>query len=134
MAKIVRYSKLLAKRIYRPVKPVVNPLLKKIKLVYWLIALVIIAIIGNWQYWEDKKAFQAAQEKKIATETEIRAWENLLKERPESKDIYMKLALLNTRINNQEQAKSNWERASYLDPNNKEVQDVGRIIFPVLLF
>ena len=126
--KLFKYSSLLAKRVYRPIKPVVNPLLKKIKLVYLLIALVIIGAIGNWQYWQEKKDYLAAVEKKTSLETEIKTWEKILAEKPDYRDIYLKLGLLNWMINNQERAKENWDRASYLDPNDKVVQEVGRII------
>lgn len=134
MAKIIRYSKLLAKRIYRPVKPIINPLLKKIKLVYWLIALVIVGVVGNWRYWQEKKDYLAAVEKKMIIEKEIKVWEEILIEKPDDKDVYLKLGLLNWMINNQEQAKENWGRANYLDPNDKVVQNLGRIISSVLLF
>ncbi len=134
LLKFFKYSSLLARRIYRPVKPVVNPLLKRIKLVYLLIALAIVAAVGNWQYWQDKQEYQAAVNKKISIETEINAWEKLLQEKPETKDIYLRLTLLNKIIDNQEQVKANWERASYLDPNNRVVQEVGKIIFPTQIF
>ncbi len=134
LLKLLKYSSLLAKRIYRPVKPAVNPLLKKIKLVYWLIALVIIGVVGNWQYWQEKKEYLEATDKKEVLEKEIKIWETTLLDMPDYKDVYLRLGLLNWKINNQEQAKANWERANYLDPNDKTVQQAGEVIFSVLLF
>ena len=50
---IWRYLRVLGKRIYRPVKPVMNPLLKRIKLVYVLGVLVILGLGGSlWNGWK----------------------------------------------------------------------------------
>jgi len=49
---IWRYLRVLGKRIYRPVKPIVHPLLKKIKLVYVLMVLVGLGLVGSlWNGW-----------------------------------------------------------------------------------
>jgi len=50
--KLVKYSRVLGRRIYSPVKPVVNPLLKRIKLVYVLGGLVGLGLVGSlWYGW-----------------------------------------------------------------------------------
>lgn len=45
--KILKYSKVLGKRIYQPVKPFFSPLLDKIKLVHLLGLLVVIGVAGS---------------------------------------------------------------------------------------
>jgi len=52
MKKILKYCQLIGKRIYSPVKPVVNPLLKRIKLIHVLGGLVILGLGGSlWNGW-----------------------------------------------------------------------------------
>jgi len=52
MKKILKYCQLIRKRIYNPVKPVINPLLKRIKLVYVLVGLVGLGLAGSlWNGW-----------------------------------------------------------------------------------
>jgi len=51
--KLAKYLRALGRRIYRPVKPVVNPLLKRIKLVYVLGGLVGLGLVGSlWYGWQ----------------------------------------------------------------------------------
>ncbi|MCG2692009.1 hypothetical protein L6272_04245, partial [Microgenomates group bacterium] len=64
MAPLIKYLKVLGKRIYRPIKPLANPLLKKIKLIYLLIVLLIIGGVGNYQYWVEKKEYEEALRQK----------------------------------------------------------------------
>lgn len=130
MAKLIKYVKLLLKRVYRPVKPVVGPLLKKIKIVYLIIALLIIGIVGSYQYWTEKKTYEEGLRQKAIIEQEISSWEKILETKPEYRDVLLRLALLNWKIYNYDKAKEYWEKADYLDPNNAEVQKVGEIIFP----
>jgi len=48
MKKLIKYSKVLWRRIYRPIKPFINPLLKKIKLVHVLIGCILIVLCGSF--------------------------------------------------------------------------------------
>jgi tetratricopeptide (TPR) repeat protein len=130
LKKLWRYFRVLLRRIYRPIKPVASPLLKKIKLIYLLIALLIIGGIGNYQYWVEKKAYEESLRQKAVIIQEIESWEKVLETKPEYRDILLRLALLNWKIYNNDKAKEYWEKANYLDPNNIEVQKVGKIIFP----
>lgn len=130
LKKLWLYSKILGERIYRPVKPVVNPLLKKVKIVYLLIALLIIGLVGNYQYWVEKKAYEESLKQKAVIEQEISSWEKILQEEPSYRDVLLRLSLLNYQIYENEKAKAYWEKANYLDPNNADVQKVGEIIFP----
>lgn len=130
MAPLIKYLKVLGKRIYRPIKPVVSPLLKKIKLIYLLIALLIIGGVGNYQYWVEKKAYEESLRQKAVIEQEISSWEKILQDKPSYGDVLLRLSLLNYQIYENEKAKAYWEKADYLDPNKEEVQQVGKIIFP----
>lgn len=133
MAKIIKrvykYSLVLLRRVYRPIKPFLNPLLKQIKIVYLIIALLIIAVMGNYQYWTEKKVYEESLRQKEAIEWEISSWEKILESKPEYRDVLLRLALLNWRVYSNDKAKEFWGKADYLDPNGVEVQQVGKIIF-----
>lgn len=59
---------------------------------------------------------------------QINHLEEFLQNNPDVRDIHLQLSLLYYQLKNNEQAKKNWERAFYLDPNNSSVQEIGRII------
>lgn len=59
---------------------------------------------------------------------EIASWEKILETRPNYRDVYLRLAILNYQVGEIKQAQSDWEKANYLDPNNEEVIKVGKII------
>jgi len=130
---LLKYLITLGKRVYRPAKPFLNPLLKKIKIIYLLIALLIIGLVGNYQYWMEKKAYEESLRQRAVIIQEIESWEKVLETKPEYRDILLRLALLNWKIYNNDKAKEYWEKANYLDPNRAEVQEVGKIIFPASL-
>ncbi|MFH0942725.1 MAG: hypothetical protein V1810_00980 [Candidatus Beckwithbacteria bacterium] len=187
MAKLIRYIKLLSKRVYRPVKPLVNPLVKKIKFWQVLTGLIGLLLIGcfwpvnqnykaqeraAWWPWSSTSHSQMAlawfnsggeekalEELRLAnklliiksnraktslikaeeavnslekTRQEIESWEKVLETKPEYRDVYLRLALLNYSLYNDDKAKLYWEKANYLDPNNQEVQKVGEIISSLL--
>jgi len=50
MKKLTKYSKVFWRRVYRPVKPFINPLLKKIKLSHILILLILIMLLGSFWF------------------------------------------------------------------------------------
>lgn len=53
--KLLKYSRVLGGRIYRPVRPVLNPLLKRVKLVHVLVGLVILGLGGSlWGGWQPR--------------------------------------------------------------------------------
>src|SRR3990167_7079291 len=56
---LLKYLITLGRRIYRPVKPIINPLLKKIKLSYVLGGLIIIGIGGS--FWFNGSRYQAQE-------------------------------------------------------------------------
>lgn len=181
----LHYLIILGKRIYRPVKPVTDPLLNKLKISYVLTGLIVLAIGGSfwpegrryqaqeraaWWPWSTKAHSQMAlawfengNEEKALEELnlakklflfqspkvkdslskaekvvnspsqirqEIKSWEKVLDEKPSYKDVLLRLSLLNFKIYEVEKANFYWQKAEYLDPNNKEVQKVGKVIFP----
>lgn len=126
---LFKYTKILLERVYRPVKPLFHPLLKQMRLVFLLIILLIISLIGNYQNWVEQKEYEKSVNQKLIIEKEIYSWEKILETKPEYRDVLLKLSLLNWQLYQTDQAKIYWEKASYLDPNNREVQEVGKIIF-----
>lgn len=128
MASIIKYAKVLGKRIYRPIKPIVNPLLKIIKIEYLLAILVIISLWGGYERWVEQKTFLKNLQEKTKIEQQISEWEKILETKPNYRDILLRLTLLHYQIYNQEKAQENWLKVNYLDPNNQEVQKVGQII------
>lgn len=192
MAKVVKrifkYSLVLLRRVYRPVKPLVNPLLKKIRLWQVFGGLIGLTVMGcfwptsqgyraqeqaAWWPWSTKAHSQIAlawlengneekaiEELRLANKLfiiktsgakealkkaeeavsspgkirqEIESWEKILQDKPSYGNVLLRLSLLNYQIYENEKAKAYWEKADYLDPNNNEVQQVGKIIFPAQL-
>ena len=186
MKKILKYCQLIGKRVYSPVKPVVNPLLKRIKLVYVLAVLAVLGLVGSlwhgwrvtgneqvsWWPWSAKSHaemalewFENGDEEKATLELkranelvlwetegvreslkkaedrvreperirkEIESWEKMLEEKPYYRDVLLRLTLLSYQIYEDEKAQEYFERAEYLDPNNEEVEKIGKIIFSSL--
>jgi len=131
LAQLVKYAKVLAKRVHRPLRPLqrlTNPLLKRIRLRQLGTALAVIGLAGSYQYWRDFSAYQQSLRKKAVLEQQISFWENELKQKPQSRDVMLKLALLYYQIRADGRAVESWQKASYLDPLNPEVQKVGAII------
>lgn len=126
---LVKYIKSLTKRVYRPIKPVINPLLKKIKIGYFLVPFLLVGLVGNYQYWQEKKIYQQELKQKTQVLQEISFWEKELEKKPEYRDGLLNLTLLNFQIKEIEKAKDYWNKANYLDPNNESVQRVEKIIF-----
>ena len=180
---IWKYFQVVSSRIYRPIKPVINPLLKRIKFVQVLVVMLIINLVGilypsssvyqsqqragQWPWstkshsqialsWlENGNEAEAIRELEIANKLliintqseqdslkraedkvreperireEILLWESVLEEKPYYRDILLRLSLLHHRLYQNEKALNYWENANYLDPNNKQVQQVGEII------
>ena len=181
--KLLKYSKVLGGRVYRPVKPVVSPLLKRIKTWQLLLGLVGIGVIGiflngwqvrgnvkvSWWPWSSKAHSQmavmwlkigneekAVEELKIANKLmvikikaseeelkkaeeavnepekirqEIKSWEKIVEEKPSYRDVWLRLAVLNYQLKNDDNAREALEVAMYLDPNDAQVQEIKEIIF-----
>lgn len=67
-----------------------------------------------------------SESKKIRRE--IFGWEEVLEKNPYYKDVLLRLSILNYQLYQNEKAKDYFERAEYLDPNDDEVLEVGKII------
>lgn len=134
MASIIKYAKVLAKRIYRPIKPIIEPLLKIVKIEYLLAILMVISLWGGYERWVEQKTYLKNLQEKTRIEQEISKWEKILETKPNYRDVLLRLALLHYQIYNQEKSQENWLKANYLDPNNQEVQKVGQIISSQALF
>lgn len=185
MKSLTRYLRLLFKQVYRPIKPLVSPLVSRIKMRWVLVTIVVLAIGGSlmngWSlssqeragywpwfskthaelavYWfevgNEKKAIEElglanktllikttkakeritkAEDKVLGPEKireEIRSWEKILDERPFFRDVLLRLSILNYQIYEDEKAKDYFTQAEYLDPTNKEIKEVKKIIFPL---
>ena len=180
---LIKYTKVLLRRVYRPVKPVLSPLLKKTKMWHVLGLLVVIGSAGSlftgWRVTPQERAarwpwssrshsemavawFEAGDEKKAIDELklanklffiktkvnkesllrannkvvepekirqEIKNWEQVLETMPYFKDVFLRLAVLNYQLYEDEQAKYYFEQAEYLDPNDTEVLEIKKLIF-----
>lgn len=57
---------------------------------------------------------------------QINYWETVLINRPNFRDVYLKLSLLYYQLWEVDKARENWNKAFYLDPNNEVVQKIGK--------
>ncbi len=61
-------------------------------------------------------------------ETEIIRWEKTVAKYSGYRDGYLKLAYLNWKLYRNKLAKSYWEKAFFLDPNNETVRRIGELV------
>ena len=78
--------------------------------------------------WWQKEAEETNKliTKKDKIENKIEYWEQILNNKPNFRDVYLRLAVLYYQILQDGKAKKAWEKAFYLDPNNEVVQKVGK--------
>jgi tetratricopeptide (TPR) repeat protein len=132
LAQVIHYSRILAKRAWRPFRPfkrLINPLLKKIRLWQWLAVLLLLAAAANWQYWQELVIYRQSLKQKQQIDRQITGLRQELDLKPQYRDVLLRLSLLSWQIKLDDQAQKFWEKANYLDPNNQEVERVGKIIF-----
>ncbi len=55
-------------------------------------------------------------------------WQSVIEKGIESPEIYLRLALLHFKIYEKEEAKNDWQKAFYFDPNNEVVKEAGKIV------
>ena len=108
-------------------------LLQLIKVKYFLIILLIAeAVAALWPYSEEiqiknnlaawpwsksaRKSAELIVNKPTEIKKEIAAWEKVLTEENESRDVLLRLSILYYQLYEDEQAKTYWQRAFYLDP------------------
>ncbi len=122
--RFIKFSRTFANSLYRPVRPLLNPLRQSFVLTLLLIATLSAAVAGRFYAFDPEYALweQAAwrpwqsQANYLKERAEIAAWEKLNEMRPYSKDILIKLALLYAQINEAEKARDYFNQAEYLDP------------------
>lgn len=71
-----------------------------------------------------KKAMEAPEE--IAAE--ISFWEKIVKEKPDYRDAYLRLAVLNYQLHKKEEAREYLKKVIDLDPNFEPARELGEII------
>jgi len=59
---------------------------------------------------------------------QIEQEKEILKSKPSSRDTHLKLSLLYYQLWQNKEAKKAWQKAFYLDPNNKTVQQIGKLL------
>lgn len=59
---------------------------------------------------------------------EVQIWEEVLKTKPYARDVLLQLAALNYQLCQNEKALDYYSRAFYLDPNNTNVQTIGKLL------
>lgn len=94
-------------------------LLVEIAAAFWMLPEAI-TVKNNLAAWPRSGAAQKAAEVLIKKPDSIRRqisqWERWLTENNEARDVLLKLSLLSYQIYQDEQAKTFWQRAFYLDP------------------
>ena len=83
-------------------------------------------ILGNTKKQLEEIEKLLSHPKKIRQD--INYWETVLKIKPHYRDVFLRLSILNYQLYQHEKTKEYWEKAFYLDPNNKIVQEVGQIL------
>ena len=133
MAEVIAYLTLIGKRIYRPVRPALQPLLQLIKVWHFLAIIILlelaaifwplssaIVIKNNLAAWPWSKSAQSSTEFVLGQPAviagKISAWEKFLTEKNESRDVFLNLAILSYQLYRDDQSRLFWERAFYLDP------------------
>lgn len=83
---------------------------------YFLIALLIVeALAALWSFSAQKSADLLIKKTDLIKQ-EINAWEKVLTEENELRDVLLRLSILSYQLYEDEQAKAYWQRAFYLDP------------------
>lgn len=78
-----------------------------------------------------EKLFQETEEivrEPQRVQAEINTFEEILKEKPWYRDVFLNLALLYDRLYQKEQSQEYFEKALYLDPLNNQVQEIGKAL------
>lgn len=90
-----------------------------------LLELILLIILILSVLWPKRNIVREWQEKK-RTENEIVRWKEASEKYPGYRDIYLRLAVLNWKIKNDEKTKENLQKAKELDPNfemTKEIEE-----------
>lgn len=78
-------------------------------------------------FWPKRNLVSEWQKKK-EIEKEINQWEEILKKYPGHRDLYLRLAILNWQIKNDEKAKENLKKAKELDPAFEKTRELENLL------
>lgn len=94
--------------------------------------LVIMIGVSFWNQWQlaRQKILRARQEIVAAEIRAEIAKLSLVAETVNSRDVWLKLALLNWQIFDAEKAREYWQKAWLVDPNNEKVTSVRELVLP----
>ena len=97
-----------------------------------IVGLVIMIGVNFWNQWQlaRQKILGAKQEIVAAEIREEIAKLEQVAETVNSRDVWLKLALLNWQIFDEGKAKEYWQKAWLIDPNNEQVTSVRRMVQP----
>ena len=71
---------------------------------------------------------KSLSDEKIRVLNEVAFWQSEVKVRPDYRDAYLNLALLNFQLKNFEESRKNLDRSLKLDPNFKEGRELERLL------
>ena len=77
------------------------------------------------QLWQEKHYSDPEDIKEL-----IKAWEKIIEDKPQYRDAYLQLAILNYKIKEIQKAKDNLNKALEIDPNFELTKKLEEIIFP----
>ena len=80
---------------------------------------------GLNQLWQEKNYADPEDVKEL-----IKVWEEIIKDKPQYRDAYLQLAILNYKINKKENALKNLQKALEIDPNFELAKKLEAIIIP----
>lgn len=89
-------------------------------------SLAFLDILGNTKKQLEEAEKLLSHPKKVRQD--INYWETVLKTKPHSRDVFLRLSILNYQLYQHKKAREYWEKAFYLDPNNEVVQEFGQIL------
>ena len=77
------------------------------------------------QLWQEKHYSDPEDIKEL-----IKAWEKIIEDKPQYRDAYLQLAILNYKINETQKAQDNLNKALEIDPNFELTKKLEEIILP----
>jgi len=77
------------------------------------------------QLWQKKHYSDPEDIKEL-----IKAWEKITKDKPQYRDAYLQLAILNYKIKEKQKSKNNLNKALEIDPNFELTKKLKKIILP----
>ncbi len=88
--------------------------------IFCILAAILVVSVDLYRNFNEEKRLTA---EKIKTLSDKAFWEYQIKERPDYRDAYFSLALINYKIKNFDEAQENLDKSLSLDPNFKEGKD-----------